>query len=1101
MSETNTNQQERATSPVDNNRQQGETSAAGISENLGIDGQQESPGHMRASVVQNPSQNYSQRCDVCDRTFETKIGLGVHFRKAHPLEANERVNVRRVKARWTPEEVRLLAREEAKAIQAGQKLPMNIYLHKLFPDRTIDSIKKRRQSEQYRALVSRYVSGRSTRSSVGTRTLPRGRDSNVTQPIDSHDRSRIEQSLNHLVEEIRELASSNRAAQELILIVQGALRGDVVEEKILGWIKSLVPEGSRPKGPALTSMNRVTGVTNRMRRKQEFAIVQGLFKKGLSAVGRHVLDTSEEQQIAPSSQELFAYWHEVFSKESSPLPEAARVRTELLKDLWEPIQEEEIMQTAQISDSSPGLDGVSSRNWKRVNAKFKAILYNLFLLRKKLPSDLYDTRTIFIPKVKGGSSNPGDYRPISIGSVIIRQFHKILGKRLAGKFDLSKTRQAGFLPVDGCGQNLMVLKTLLTRARQEKKELHLATVDISKAFDSVSHEAIVGRLKEEGCSVDALEYINHLYSNNKTILQVGSQEFTSCFGRGVKQGDPLSPLLFNLVMEKALLKLGNDVGFECDGHRISALAYADDIILISSTSVGLQRQLDVFVETTKPMGLGLNLGKCGVLSLVPSGKDKKVKILTEGHISVEGSFLRQIGPVDVWKYLGVELEGPNVKSGVSLGKDLIAVDRAPLKPQQRMLILRHLVMTRHLHALVLGRTTAAYLSHLDRNVRAFIRKWLHLPKDVPIGYYHSPIRNGGLGIPALLFDVPTLRLSRASRMMTSPCQFVKKIAARVYQDEQRKLPKRLSNVLFTNISEQEVGAQPQVALVSDSSESTEVATLVVDQNRSHVPVSNTTVDVSPAIQGGGQRLRKVRTHWCEKLYTSNDGRELSLAKTSPINTQWAIARAGIRGEDFVHFHQIRINALPSRVRTNRGRHGDIGCRAGCSSTETSYHTVQQCFRTHGGRVLRHNRVVDMLCAELERLGYKVFREVSFQTSAGKRIPDIIASKNSRGILLDVQVVSGNYLDLADRTKMAKYRDIPLFRDQLGAFLDCYTVDFGTATISWRGIWHKGSLNSLLQIGVSKKAVTNIVTSVLRGSFLCWRRFNQMTSVSPAYESY
>jgi hypothetical protein len=68
--------------------------------------------------------------------------------------------------------------------------------------------------------------------------------------------------------------------------------------------------------------------------------------------------------------------------------------------------------------------------------------------------------------------------------------------------------------------------------------------------------------------------------------------------RGVRQGDPLSPLIFNVVLDRAL-RLLTDVGFRLGTSCITTLAFADDVILCGTTSWGLQRDLEIFEESSK----------------------------------------------------------------------------------------------------------------------------------------------------------------------------------------------------------------------------------------------------------------------------------------------------------------------------------------------------------------------------------------------------------------------------------------------------------------------------------------------------------------------
>ncbi|KAL1479469.1 hypothetical protein MTO96_051817 [Rhipicephalus appendiculatus] len=77
--------------------------------------------------------------------------------------------------------------------------------------------------------------------------------------------------------------------------------------------------------------------------------------------------------------------------------------------------------------------------------------------------------------------------------------------------------------------------------------------------------------------------------------------------RRIKQGDPLSRFLFNLTLDPLLHELNSSgYGYNVDGHTVSALAYADDLILIASTYEELSRNLEVAQAHFKKIELALN---------------------------------------------------------------------------------------------------------------------------------------------------------------------------------------------------------------------------------------------------------------------------------------------------------------------------------------------------------------------------------------------------------------------------------------------------------------------------------------------------------------
>lgn len=208
------------------------------------------------------------------------------------------------------------------------------------------------------------------------------------------------------------------------------------------------------------------------------------------------------------------------------------------------------------------------------------------------------------------------------------------------------------------------------------------------------------------------------------------------------------------------------------------------------------------------------------------------------------------------------------------------------------------------------------------------------------------------------------------------------------------------------------------------------------------------------------------------------------------------------GRDFVQFVHTHINALPSRVRNTRGRRtgvaSELNCRAGCMVRETTAHTIQQCHRTHGGRIERHNCVANVVSSAMEVKGWTVVKEPKLRTALGLRKPDIIASRNGVGVIVDAQVVSGQRpLDELHREKRNKYGNhdelVEKVAETLG--LPCKeSIHSTSCTLSWRGVWSLASHRELKRfVGLDEGVLAGIPSLVLRGSHMNWTRFNRMTT--------
>ena len=111
----------------------------------------------------------------------------------------------------------------------------------------------------------------------------------------------------------------------------------------------------------------------------------------------------------------------------------------------------------------------------------------------------------------------------------------------------------------------------------------MTSIDVSKAFDSVSHDTIKRVAKAYGAPKPLVSYIASSYASSKALIR----GVVSPIGRGVRQGDPLSPLLFIMCMDEVINHTTREHGAKMGNRRIDSILFADDVMLFAESTIGM----------------------------------------------------------------------------------------------------------------------------------------------------------------------------------------------------------------------------------------------------------------------------------------------------------------------------------------------------------------------------------------------------------------------------------------------------------------------------------------------------------------------------------
>ncbi len=323
-----------------------------------------------------------------------------------------------------------------------------------------------------------------------------------------------------------------------------------------------------------------------------------------------------------------------------------------------------------------GPDQIPARLLKTFAAPLAPVLAQLFQqsLREGVVPDDWRVANVAPIFKKGDRSQAANYRPVSLTSIIGKLMEHVLASNIMTHFEdntILTDLQHGFRSKRSCESQLLITTEDLLSAIDRGKQIDMAILDFSKAFDVVPHHRLMVKLEHLGIRGETRRWIKRWLENRKQRVVVnGDKSEYADVSSGVPQGSVLGPILF--------LAFINDI---CLDIKSCLRLFADDCLLyriIESDSDRqlLQQDLDQLMNWADQWQMAFNVSKCHTMHITSPRKAPK-----EHPYVMRGTALTAVNESP---YLGVMFNRnmkwtPHIDNIVAKGKRLLGFLRRNLR--------------------------------------------------------------------------------------------------------------------------------------------------------------------------------------------------------------------------------------------------------------------------------------------------------------------------------------------------------------------------------------------------------------------------------------
>ncbi|CDH61168.1 hypothetical protein RO3G_01611 [Lichtheimia corymbifera JMRC:FSU:9682] len=512
------------------------------------------------------------------------------------------------------------------------------------------------------------------------------------------------------------------------------------------------------------------------------------------------------------------------------IPASVKIPTADAEDMIAPVHKVDLLDllARTPTDRSPGLDGIPFEVYRHLaprSSQFCALLLKVVqqAFNGIFPTSWSETRMVLLYK-KGDPELLTNWRPLSLINTDAKLFTKVVANRVNTVLPrLINPYQTGFMPHRLISDNGWINQAIMSNARATSSSHSQVAVllDQEKAYDRVHPEYLKRVLERFGFPSSLIFSLVSLFFGTRIHVSINGwlgAPFTQ--GRGLRQGDPLSPLLFNLAFEPLLRSIlasplqgvslkqinvasrlqahptlvsfkdrdGNDrldpisLSVSDPPPNIKLLSYADDLEVFLDHPGEWSILKDILTLYGKASNAKVNLNKTVMMSLSGIPHDDWIEIATlygsQWHDSTHPTALRYLG-YPLW-HNNTQLQHylTEVKGKVARHASILKARNLSLRGAG--MVANSLLLSKLWHVLRVVPVPTGWLDEVKQIIRSFLLPFWPTPSWDTLCL---PRRFGGVGLVNLHHQSKALHFVYVQRLCKPgrPSDFISKWIIRYFQ--------------------------------------------------------------------------------------------------------------------------------------------------------------------------------------------------------------------------------------------------------------------------------------------------------------------------------